>query len=52
MLKECVKTKNYEQLPIRIKAMNEVEQDLLREVDPLSFSAKIDCAMFRYVGTG
>ena len=50
MLKECVKTKNYEQLPdIYKKSMNEIEQDLLREVDPLSFSAKIDCAMFRYV---
>jgi hypothetical protein len=46
MLKECVKSKNYEQLPdVFKKAMNEIEQDLLREVDPLNFSAKIDCAM-------
>jgi V/A-type H+-transporting ATPase subunit C len=52
MLKDCIKSKNYEQLPdVFKKAMDEVEQDLLREVDPLSFSAKIDGAMFHYIKT-
>jgi V/A-type H+-transporting ATPase subunit C len=50
MLKECVKSKNYEVLPdVFKKAMNEIEQDLLRGVDPQNFSAKIDCAMFDYI---
>jgi hypothetical protein len=40
MLKECVKSKNYEVLPdVFKKAMNEIEQDLLRGVDPL----KLQC---------
>ena len=52
MLKDCIKSKNYEQLPdVFKKTMDEVEQDLLREVDPLSFSAKIDGSMFHYIKT-
>lgn len=50
LLIDAVKNHNYNQLPDAFKkVMNEVEQDLQREVDPLLFSAKIDGAAFTFI---
>ena len=51
-LKECVYNKKYDKLPDAYRiAMNKIEIDLQRNIDPLLFSAQIDCAMFKHIKT-
>lgn len=50
LLRECINSKNYEALPETYKiAMNKIETELQRNIDPLWFSAEIDGAMFKYI---
>lgn len=50
VLKECVDNKKYDKLPDAYRiAMNKIEVDLQRNIDPLLFSAQIDCAMFKHI---
>jgi len=49
-LKECVASSNYDLLPDAYRtAMNRIEAELARGIDPLKFSAEIDKAMFRHI---
>ncbi len=49
-LKDCVNNKKYENLPDAYRiTMNKIEVDLQRNIDPLLFSAQIDCAMFKHI---
>ncbi|NLH45575.1 MAG: V-type ATPase subunit [Acholeplasmataceae bacterium] len=49
-LKDCVYNKKYDKLPDAYRiAMNKIEIDLQRSIDPLLFSAQIDCAMFKHI---
>jgi len=49
-LKECVKNKSYEALPLEFrKGLETLEVELTNEVDPLILSCRVDGAMFTYV---
>lgn len=50
LLRECIENKNYDRLPEAYRiAMNKIELELQRDVDPLLFSAQIDGAMFKHI---
>lgn len=50
LLQECINNKEYERLPATFKeAFVKIEAELEQKVDPLRFSAQLDCAMFRYI---
>ncbi|NLY83006.1 MAG: V-type ATPase subunit [Acholeplasmataceae bacterium] len=52
MLKECINSQNYDRLPDAYRiTLHKIESDLQRNVDPLLFSAQLDCAMFRHIKT-
>ena len=50
LLQECINNKEYDRLPAAFKdAFVKIEAELEQKVDPLRFSAQLDCAMFRYI---
>jgi len=50
MLKTCITTRKYDSLPkVYRNAFNKIEMDISRKnIDPMRFSATLDCALFEY----